>query len=107
MRTRLSSRAALAVTAGVLGLSFVNATSASAVVGVVIMENKNGEIENVRNLAPRQCYRGLGAHTLIINRTDRTIDLFPDGNCRTDTFNPLPPHMSKPDENVGSFRTQY
>ncbi|MFG2915879.1 hypothetical protein ACGF0D_23715 [Kitasatospora sp. NPDC048298] len=99
---RFSPRAALAVTAGVLALSFVNASTASAAPGVVIMEN-NGQFTEVRDPAPQRCYPGLGADTAIANRTSGTILLFPDDNCRVRIFNPLGPGEFRPDEHVGSF----
>ncbi|MEV7186607.1 hypothetical protein [Kitasatospora sp. NPDC093102] len=102
MRMRFSPRAALVVTAGVLTLSSVNVSTASAAPGIVIME-KGDQFRPVRDPRGGQCYAGLGPDTAIVNRTGGTILLFPDGNCQTRILNPLGPGEFRPDENVGSF----
>ncbi|MFE4977229.1 hypothetical protein ACFRAR_34625 [Kitasatospora sp. NPDC056651] len=102
MRMRIRPRAALVVTAGVLALSFVNLSTASAAPGVVILEN-GSNFKQVRDPQGGQCYPGLGPDTAIANRTGGTILLFPDGNCMTRILNPLGPGEFRPDENVGSF----
>ncbi|PJN26121.1 hypothetical protein [Kitasatospora sp. CB02891] len=99
---RISPRAALAVTAGALVLSFTGVSTASAAPGVVIQEN-GSNFNQVRDPQGGQCYPGLGADTAIANRTGGTILLFPDGNCQTKILNPLGPGEFRPDENVGSF----
>lgn len=102
MRMRLSSRTALAVTAGVLALSFAGIPAASAAPGIVIQEN-GSTFNQVRDPEAGKCYPGLGADTAIANRTGGTILIFPDGNCSTKILNPLRPGEFRPDENVGSF----
>ncbi|MGW3078639.1 MULTISPECIES: hypothetical protein [unclassified Kitasatospora] len=102
MRMRFSARSVLAVTAGVLALSLVNVTAASAAPGVVIMES-GSNFKQVRDPQAGRCYPGLGPDTAIANRTSGTILLFPDGNCMTRILNPLGPGEFRPDENVGSF----
>ncbi|MFJ7907406.1 hypothetical protein [Kitasatospora sp. NPDC096204] len=102
MRMRFSPRSVLAVTAGVLALSFVNVTAASAAPGVVIME-QGSNFQQVKDPQGGQCYPGLGPDTAIFNRTNGTILMFPDNFCQTRILNPLGPGEFRPDENVGSF----
>ncbi|MFG2908563.1 hypothetical protein ACGF13_26285 [Kitasatospora sp. NPDC048286] len=102
MRMRFSPRAVLAVTAGVLALSLVNVSTASAAPGVVIQEN-GSQFTQTRDPKAGQCYPGLGADIAVANRTGGTILLFPDGNCQTKILNPLGPGEFRPDEHVGSF----
>ncbi|MFJ4188774.1 hypothetical protein [Kitasatospora sp. NPDC089509] len=98
---RLRSRALLAVTAGVLALSFVNLSSASAAPGYVRMDRALLHID-IADPKAGQCYTGLGDGTEITNFTTGTILLFPDKNCTAAIFDPLGAGESRT-ANVGSF----
>ncbi|MFJ8475656.1 hypothetical protein [Kitasatospora sp. NPDC094011] len=98
---RLRSRALLAVTAGLLALSFVNLSSASAAPGFVRMDRALLHLD-IADPQAGQCYTGLGESTEITDVTTGTILLFPDKNCPANVFDPLDAGESRT-ANVGSF----
>ncbi|MEV7599054.1 hypothetical protein AB0O91_16890 [Kitasatospora sp. NPDC089797] len=98
---RLRLRPLLAVTAGLLALSFVNLSTASAAPGFVRMDRALLHID-IADPKAGQCYTGLGQGTDISNVTIGTILLFPDKTCSTQVFNPLDSGESRV-ANVGSF----
>ncbi|MFD4399192.1 hypothetical protein [Kitasatospora sp. NPDC058397] len=102
MHLRFSPRAAVVVTAGVLALSLVSPSTASAAPGVVIMD-RGGEREEVTDPVPGECHRGLGNDTTIVNFTSGPIRLFTDRNCRSRISSLLDPDGARENVNVGSF----
>ncbi|MEV4580458.1 hypothetical protein AB0K16_45255 [Nonomuraea jabiensis] len=65
--------------------------------------SRDGHLATVVDPEPFVCHQGFGEDTAVVNRTQGTILIFPDSDCRTRIFNPV-----EPDEgtygNVGSFQ---
>ncbi|WP_331743320.1 hypothetical protein [Kitasatospora sp. NBC_01300] len=101
MRTRFSPRTALVAAVGALALSLVNLSSASAAPGVVYLEH-HGQVQTAQDPQANQCHRGPGPETLVRNQTEGTILIFPDGNCRTQAYQPVEPGEERFGD-IGSF----
>jgi len=99
---RLTPRAALAVTAGVLALSAVHLPTASAAPGVVVLEN-GIDFKQYQNPEAGTCYPGLGTDLGVANRTGGTIQLFAEADCQGQIADTIPPGQVRLGENVGSF----
>ncbi|MET7336786.1 hypothetical protein [Nonomuraea sp. NPDC005650] len=94
--------ALLAIAAsGVLVLTC--AGPASAAPGVVRLYGPDGQVATVVDPQPYDCHQGFGDDTALVNRTEGTVLVFQDFNCRTRVFDPVSPGETRYG-NIGSFQ---
>ncbi|MEV8637311.1 hypothetical protein AB0395_37285 [Streptosporangium sp. NPDC051023] len=90
----------LLAVAGTLALAC--ASPASAAPGFVRLYSPDGQVRTITDPEPRACHQGFGENSVVVNRTEGTILIFPDPNCRTRIFNPVDPDGTR-HGTIGSF----
>ncbi|MFC4010828.1 hypothetical protein ACFOY2_26610 [Nonomuraea purpurea] len=76
--------------AGALALSIADPASAAS--GFVRIHSASGQVKTINDPQPHVCHQGFTGQSTIINQTEGTILVFPDQNCRTKVFIPVPSH---------------